>query len=383
MTFTAVASGPALGTRAAAVVMQPTTACNLDCTYCYLPLRTAGRRMTPAVAAATADTVNRWSGPGPGRRTQVYWHCGEPLAVGRRHLASLMAPFHGVRHCVQTNATLIDDAWCEFFHQHQVRVSVSIDGPGQGSMRRTRAGNPANEQILAGLAALRRHQIPLAALTVVSDPDPDRAAALLEFFRELGCTRLGVILEKRLGDHAPPVRHDRSRIEEFWIALAEAWLKDPGLPVREIEHSLHAVARLTGDSPLPTPHIDPLPTITWSGDVVLIAPELAGFRDREFGDFSSGNVLLDPLDTIIAEAAQRTWWLQDHLAAARECATRCRHRPYCNGPDPATSYFEHGDLRRGATTHCQDSVIARADAICAPLIARAPASRRPTRPAKT
>ncbi len=31
------------------VVMQPTTLCNLDCSYCYLPFRAADKRMPVTV----------------------------------------------------------------------------------------------------------------------------------------------------------------------------------------------------------------------------------------------------------------------------------------------------------------------------------------------
>ena len=34
------------------VIMQPTTLCNLDCHYCYLPHRALDRRMPVAVAEA-------------------------------------------------------------------------------------------------------------------------------------------------------------------------------------------------------------------------------------------------------------------------------------------------------------------------------------------
>ena len=109
------------------VVMQPTTLCNLDCSYCYLPFRSADRRMPVAVAAAVAGSVSSFAAAG---RFSVVWHGGEPLATGRDHLAALIAPFDpAVEHHVQTNATLIDDAWCEFFAEHEVRVSVSVDGP--------------------------------------------------------------------------------------------------------------------------------------------------------------------------------------------------------------------------------------------------------------
>src|SRR5687768_2682217 len=95
------------------VVLQPTTLCNLDCTYCYLPFRARDERMTVDVARSVAESVNTWSARND--RFSVVWHGGEPLASGRQALAELMAPFAGVEHHIQTNATLIDDAWCEFF----------------------------------------------------------------------------------------------------------------------------------------------------------------------------------------------------------------------------------------------------------------------------
>ena len=108
------------------VIMQPTTLCNLDCGYCYLPLRKLDQRMPVAVAQAAADSVNGWAALA--ERFSVVWHGGEPLAAGRAHLGQLMSVFQGVEHHVQTNATLIDAAWCDFLVERGVRVGVSIDG---------------------------------------------------------------------------------------------------------------------------------------------------------------------------------------------------------------------------------------------------------------
>jgi len=59
------------------VIMQPTTLCNLDCTYCYLPFKADNRPMGVPVAEAVAATVNDWAVLSS--RFSVIWHGGEPL----------------------------------------------------------------------------------------------------------------------------------------------------------------------------------------------------------------------------------------------------------------------------------------------------------------
>src|SRR5258705_1336342 len=94
------------------VIMQPTTLCNLDCVYCYLPHRADNRRMPVSVAHAVAEAVNGWAEQAP--RFSVVWHGGEPLAAGPGPLRPLMAPFLRVGAPIPTNATPLDEAWCGY-----------------------------------------------------------------------------------------------------------------------------------------------------------------------------------------------------------------------------------------------------------------------------
>src|SRR3954471_24246762 len=84
------------------VVMQPTTLCNLDCSYCYLPFRAVDKRMPVEVAAAVAASPAAVGGFARAGGFSVVWRGGEPLAAGRDHLAALLAPFRDVEHHVQT-----------------------------------------------------------------------------------------------------------------------------------------------------------------------------------------------------------------------------------------------------------------------------------------
>lgn len=341
------------------VIMQPTTLCNLDCTYCYLPFRADDRRMPVEVAERVAGTVNAWAHDA--RRYSVVWHGGEPLSAGRSRLAELMRPFRGVEHHIQTNATLIDDAWCDFFRDHDMRVGVSIDGSETRTGSRVdRGGHPAYTKIVRGIEALRRNEIPFAALCVVSSPEPGLGGELYRFFRDLGCHSLGINVEEQEGVNRRSNELAGSAVRGFWAEMTAAWRADPAIELREIEWALwYAGATLSGveDGLLPR-QIDPVPAIGYDGSVTLLSPELAGFRDPEYGDFASGNVMDTPLAEIVAGvAAAPRGWIAEYLAGVEACRASCDYFGFCGGAHASNRYFELGRFDGTETNHCRNSKI--------------------------
>lgn len=69
---------PAIAGSFHTLVMQPTSLCNLDCTYCYLPDRRSRRVMNAAVAQACAESIALQNS---GHPVSVVWHGGEPTAT--------------------------------------------------------------------------------------------------------------------------------------------------------------------------------------------------------------------------------------------------------------------------------------------------------------
>src|SRR5271165_6504710 len=134
------------------VIVQATSFCNLDCGYCYLPDRQLRNQIPLELVTTIFDRV--FESPFVGDAFTVCWHAGEPLAmpvsfyrdafeaVERSRLA------HGRDQCfvtqsVQTNATLITQAWCDLFKEYCVEVGVSIDGPAavHDAHRKYRSGH--------------------------------------------------------------------------------------------------------------------------------------------------------------------------------------------------------------------------------------------------
>lgn len=69
---------PAVAGSFHTLVVQPTSFCNLDCTYCYLPDRRSLRLMSGAVAQACAESIAQQNS---GHPVSVVWHGGEPTAT--------------------------------------------------------------------------------------------------------------------------------------------------------------------------------------------------------------------------------------------------------------------------------------------------------------
>ncbi|GAB2875134.1 radical SAM protein [Streptomyces mayteni] len=173
------------------VVVQPTTWCNLDCRYCYLPFRKLRHHMSVEVAAALAKAAAQFEDSG--HPIGIVWHSGEPLAVGPKKFAALLALFEPLRragrvqHYVQTNATLISDASCDLLAAYDVRVGVSIDGPAAANIERVDLrGKPAFDRILRGITRLRERDIPFSVISVVGTAGIEIPEELLDFLTLLG-----------------------------------------------------------------------------------------------------------------------------------------------------------------------------------------------------
>lgn len=344
--------------------MQPSTLCNLHCSYCYLPTKEHNLRMSTAVARAVAASVEPWA-----ERTSIdiCWHGGEPLTTGRDHLGRLMNSFKGipVTHSVQTNASLINESWIDFLVDRRVRVGVSIDGPAADNTHRVdRAGRPSFDRVLRGVRMLIEAGQEVSIIAVVSDPNPPRARRLYQFIRELGVAWLGVNIEEREGINQQRVAPAMADVIGFWSELAALWQQDPVVRVREIERVIgYADHVLSGDPPI-TPSIDPLPTVGWNGDVTLISPELSGFHSRRLGNFHCGNILKESLDKLINQGLQNSW-VKEFQVGIEKCRASCDYFEFCGGGQPGNRYFEQGRLDGTETDYCRNSRIALMEGVLA------------------
>ena len=87
------------------------------------------------------------------------WHGGEtlmrPISFYKKALR-LQQQYAGGRridNCIQTNATMLTEEWCKFFHDNNFLIGVSIDGPQEfhDAYRKTATGRPTWNQVMRGI----------------------------------------------------------------------------------------------------------------------------------------------------------------------------------------------------------------------------------------
>ncbi|MEU8195299.1 cyclophane-forming radical SAM peptide maturase AmcB [Microbispora amethystogenes] len=342
------------------LVLQPTPLCNLDCSYCYLPNRKLNRQMPADVLHAVAASAEELTAHGG--QVDIVWHGGEPLTIGVSQFVAMLAPFEElrqqrrIRHQVQTNATLITDRWCEALTRYDVQVGVSIDGPATLNDRRIDLrGQPAFTRIMRGIRDLHRHGIPFSIIAVVGPEAIRQPEALLDFLMRLGPQSIGLNIEELEGANtaAPPINFERA--EEFWARVL-AWSIQPGhLPVLREMQRVAEYLRLIRDGRhqrWDRRRIDPIPTVAWNGDVVVLSPELAGIEDAAYGNFLAGNVLRQSIPAMLV-GAHRLRYVREYMAGLRACRAECAFWDFCRGAQAGNRYFENGGFATTETAYCR------------------------------
>jgi uncharacterized protein len=363
------------------LVVQATPYCNLDCDYCYLPGRRDRRRLDPALLDPILDTV--LSSPFVVGDFTLLWHAGEPLMVppsfydeASHRIAAALAR-HGrgdlrIAQAIQTNATVIDDRWCDCFARNGIQVGVSLDGPAflHDAHRRTRTGLGSHAATMRGISRLRRHGLPFEVITVLTAASLDHADALFAFFVENDIRDVGFNMEEteganRLSSLDQPGLEGRWRafLERFWDLCSS----QPGaLRLREFETLCGQVvgASRMEHTDMNRPFV--IVSVDVEGRFSTFDPELLGVRTERYGDFVLGQVGRDSLESVLTTPAfQRI--ATDMAAGVETCRLHCDHFALCGGGAGSNKYWEKGTLACGETQACRWRVKVLADVVLSRL----------------
>jgi uncharacterized protein len=322
--------------------------CNLDCAYCYYLSK---KNLYPGSDFRLSDEVlesftRQYIESQHVPELTIGWQGGEPMLMGldfyRRAVAlqqDLRRPGVRIVNTLQTNGTLIDDAWGQFLYDNDFLVGLSLDGPQplHDAYRRDKGGAATFDRVMRGLAVLQKHNVEYNLLTTVHAANVGHPLDVYRFFRdEVGArfvqfvpivkpdTKTGSQEGSEVTDHSVTgeqygrflttifdewVRRDVGRVfvQIFDVALAAWSAQRPGLCIFEPTCGLALVLEHNGDLYACDHFVEPR--------------------------YRLGNILRTPLVELVGSEQQRRFGQGKRDGLPRMCQ-ECEVRFVCNGGCP-------------------------------------------------
>jgi len=351
------------------VVIQATSLCNLDCSYCYLPDRHKRRQFDLDLLPLLLNRI--YDSPFWGPQLSILWHAGEPLtlpcafydeATRRLHAATAELQRQGVviEQHVQTNATLINDSWAECIKRNRLVVGVSVDGPQaiHDSHRRYRNGSGSHAHTMRGIRTLQAHGIPFHAIAVLTSQALEQPEQMYRFLRDEGIHQVGFNVEEQEGVHVTSSMQGLLRERQYREFLRRFWVcnRRDGFPIelrefQQVLEMMHGGQRLRQNE-MNRPYS--ILSVDAAGHFSTFDPELLSVATERYGVFNLGHLREISLeDAIHTEAFRRLH--RDMAAGLEQCADHCRYYGFCGGGTGSNKYWEHGTLNAGETSSCRFS----------------------------
>jgi uncharacterized protein len=308
-----------------------------------------------------------------GDEVTFVWHAGEPLAVPQAWYEDAFALIQeaappGVKavHTFQSNGTLINERWCEFFNRWDAHLGLSIDGPEfiHDVHRKTRKGVGTHAHAMRGARLLRESGRDFHVISVVTRESLDHADAIFDFFVENGIYRFGFNIDEMEGANSTSSLDGVStdRIEGFFRRMFERQREAGGrVCIREFDSALCRIMRDRGEEAgrfvYENEQVRPLGilSIDWRGNFSTYSPELLGISLGDYGEFSFGNVNAMSLSAAV-ETPKFQRALADVQAGVEKCRAQCAYFNLCGGGAPANKFFENGSFASGQTMYCRYAV---------------------------
>ena len=202
------------------MTLSLTNRCNFRCAYCEIPLQQRAEMDTAEWLAA----IDELRAGGMGRASLIG---GEPLL--RKDVGAI------IRHLKRrgVHASMNTNGWWVAERMDDVAaldlVCVSLDGPEAVHDGQRQRGSYA--RILRALDALRRHDVPVVTMTVVTPASIDHVAHVLDVAREYGHRAYFHLEHDKTMDVEQPIAPglDQERVAALCRHLID--LKRRGLPV--------------------------------------------------------------------------------------------------------------------------------------------------------
>lgn len=153
------------------IILKVTDKCNLRCAYCYNSEKGYADNLLPLERFEKLLNVLLTDY----NMIHVIWHGGEPLCAGLDYFRAAMDVEKRVsiksgiiiENSIQTNGTLINAEWINFFKQNKFKIGISFDGVDNGKYRQQ------TEKTLKAMQSIKAAGADFSCIAVVADDSYD------------------------------------------------------------------------------------------------------------------------------------------------------------------------------------------------------------------
>jgi uncharacterized protein len=353
------------------VLAKPTgAACNLACAYCFfldkeLLYPDSPFRMSDEVLEAYIRQLIEAHG---GKQVTVAWQGGEPTLMGvdfyrraieyqKKHARPEMV----FENTMQTNGTLLDDEWCEFFKENDYLIGISIDGPRRlhDTYRLDKGGKPTFDKVMRGLKLLQKHGVEHNILVAVNRTNADHPLEVYRFLRdEAKTTWIQLIpVVERIDEEGHTIYQKGARVSKrsvqaeqwgrFLIRIFDEWVRhDVGrVYVQTIEAAVRNWLRM------PTSGMCVFEETCGLGLALEHNGDLYSCDHFVEPDYLLGNIMDTSMAEMVMSEKQLRFGLDKRDALPRYCR-ECEVRFACHGECPKNRFLTTPDGEAGLNHLC-------------------------------
>lgn len=177
------------------VLIKPASGrCNLRCQYCFYEDETMRREVSDygMMTLETLEVVIQKTLSYSAKRCSFLFQGGEPTLVGLTFYEKVIEfqrqynTHHiEITNSIQTNGTLLDEKWVQFFRNQQFLVGLSLDGNEEthNYYRKMKGGIGSFKEGLRAAQLLKQYEVPFNILTVVTDQLALNIKEVYQFYR--------------------------------------------------------------------------------------------------------------------------------------------------------------------------------------------------------
>lgn len=358
------------------VMLKPVgSKCNLNCDYCYYLEKASlySDRNQVMSEELLEKFIKQYIESQTMPQVMFTWHGGEtlmrPISFYKKAV-DLQKKYAGglqIDNSIQTNGTLLNDAWCSFFKENNFLVGISIDGPQDfhDKYRRDKMGRPSFHRVMQGINLLKKHKVEYNCLAVVNDYNVDYPLEFYRFFKEINCQyvqftpiverirknnnqmKLATAKEKDYEVELAPFTVNAEKWGNFLCAIFDEWIKeDVGKVYIQIFDS--TLANWVGEQP----GVCTMAKTCGHAGVMEFNGDIYSCDHFVFPEYKLGNIYSQPLTSLMYSDQQLKFGNDKFDTLPQQCH-ECEFLFACYGECPKNRFIKDKYGNQGLNYLCK------------------------------